>query len=46
MLNINLFAKTNFKGEGKIFGIKKEDRRLHMYIIGKTVSLIFLISKS
>jgi type IV secretory pathway TraG/TraD family ATPase VirD4 len=36
MSNINLFAKTNFRGEGKLFGIKKEDRRLHMYIIGKT----------
>jgi type IV secretory pathway TraG/TraD family ATPase VirD4 len=36
MSNINLFAKTNFRGQGKIFGIKKEDRRLHMYIIGKT----------
>jgi len=35
--DINLFAQTNFGGEGKIFGIKKEDRRrLHMYIIGKT----------
>jgi type IV secretory pathway TraG/TraD family ATPase VirD4 len=36
MPNINLFAKTNFRGEGKIFGMKNEDRRLHMYIIGKT----------
>jgi ATPase subunit of ABC transporter with duplicated ATPase domains len=36
MSNINLFAKTNFRGEGKTFGIKKEDRRLHRYIIGKT----------
>jgi hypothetical protein len=36
MSNINLFAKTNFRGEGKLFGIKKQDRRLHMYIIGKT----------
>ena len=36
MSYINLFAKTNFRGEGKLFGIKKEDRRLHMYIIGKT----------
>jgi type IV secretory pathway TraG/TraD family ATPase VirD4 len=36
MSNINLFAKTNFRGQGNIFGIKKEDRRLHMYIIGKT----------
>jgi type IV secretory pathway TraG/TraD family ATPase VirD4 len=36
MPNINLFAKTNFRSEGKLFGIKKEDRRLHMYIIRKT----------
>ena len=36
MSDINFFAKTNFRGEGKIFGIKKEDRRLHMYVIGKT----------
>jgi type IV secretory pathway TraG/TraD family ATPase VirD4 len=34
--NINLFAKTNFRDQGKIFGIRREDRRLHMYIIGKT----------
>jgi len=34
--NVNLFAKTYFRGEGKIFGIKKGDRRLHTYIIGKT----------
>jgi hypothetical protein len=30
--NINFFAKTDFRGEGKIFGIKNEDRRLHGYI--------------
>lgn len=36
MPNINFFAKTDFRGEGKIFGIKKEDRRLHMYILGRT----------
>ncbi len=36
MSQINFFAKTDFRGEGKIFGIKKEDRRLHMYILGKT----------
>ncbi len=36
MSQINFFAKTDFRGEGKIFGIKKEDRRLHMYVIGKT----------
>lgn len=36
MQNINLFAKTNFRSQGKIFGIKREDRRLHIYILGKT----------
>ncbi len=36
MSSINFFAKTDFRGEGKVFGIKKEDRRLHVYIIGKT----------
>jgi type IV secretory pathway TraG/TraD family ATPase VirD4 len=36
MSGINFFAKTNFRGKGKLFGIKREDRRYHMYIIGKT----------
>jgi type IV secretory pathway TraG/TraD family ATPase VirD4 len=36
MPEINYFAQTNFRGEKKIFGIKREDRRLHMYILGKT----------
>ncbi len=36
MPQINFFAKTDFRGQGKVFGIKNEDRRLHMYIIGKT----------
>jgi type IV secretory pathway TraG/TraD family ATPase VirD4 len=36
MSSINFFAKTNFRGQGKIFGIKRDDRRYHMYIIGKT----------
>ncbi|HEC93244.1 MAG TPA: hypothetical protein ENI51_09675 [Candidatus Atribacteria bacterium] len=36
MSNINFFAKTNFRNNGRVFGIKKEDRRYHMYIIGKT----------
>ncbi len=36
MPDINFFAKTDFRGEEKIFGIKKDDRRLHMYILGKT----------
>jgi len=30
------FAKTNFRGEEHIFGIKKDDRRRHTYVIGKT----------
>jgi len=36
MLEINHFAQTDFRGEKKIFGIKREDRRLHMYIVGRT----------
>ena len=35
MLNINFFAKTNFRGQGKVFGIKRDDRKYHMYVIGK-----------
>ncbi len=34
--DITIFAKTNFRGEEKSFGIKTDDRRRHMYIIGKT----------
>lgn len=34
--NINFFAKTEFKNKNQIFGIKTEDRRKHIYIIGKT----------
>lgn len=33
---VTLFAKTNFRGKGEVFGIKEDDRRRHMYIIGKT----------
>jgi len=33
---INFFAKTEFKNEDQIFGIKEEDRRRHIYTIGKT----------
>jgi|Deesub1362A_J573_1020465.scaffolds.fasta_scaffold01043_12 DNA helicase HerA-like ATPase len=36
MLKINHFAQTDFRGEKKVFGIKREDRRLHMYIVGRT----------
>lgn len=34
--DITIFGKTNFRGEEKPFGIKLDDRRRHMYIIGKT----------
>ncbi len=36
MSKINFFAKTNFRNQERIFGIKEDDRRRHMYIIGKT----------
>jgi len=34
--NITLFAKTNFRNREVPFGILEDDRRRHMYIIGKT----------
>ncbi|OGF03738.1 MAG: hypothetical protein A3H14_04040 [Candidatus Doudnabacteria bacterium RIFCSPLOWO2_12_FULL_49_8] len=34
--DITLFAKTNFRNREVSFGIKRDDRRRHMYIIGKT----------
>lgn len=36
MSEINFFAKTNFRNQEVTFGIKEDDRRRHMYIIGKT----------
>lgn len=30
------FAKTNFRNQMRKFGIKTDDRRRHMYVIGKT----------
>jgi type IV secretory pathway VirB4 component len=33
---IAFFARTNFRDERKTFGIKRQDRRAHMYVIGKT----------
>lgn len=36
MPDINFFAKTNFRNQERIFGIKRDDRRRHMYVIGKT----------
>jgi len=36
MSDITLFGQTNFRNEIKRFGIKTDDRRRHMYVIGKT----------
>lgn len=33
---ITVFAETNFRGERKRFGIRRKDRRAHMYILGRT----------
>lgn len=33
---ITYFARTNHRGHARKFGIKTDDRRRHMYIIGKT----------
>lgn len=33
---INFFARTEFRNKIATFGIKKDDRRKHLYIIGKT----------
>ncbi len=34
--DLTVFAETTFRGQPKRFGIKKDDRRRHMYIIGKS----------
>lgn len=34
--DITVFAKTNFRNREVPFGIRRDDRRRHMYIIGKT----------
>ncbi len=33
---INFFARTEFKNTTATFGLKKDDRRKHLYIMGKT----------
>ncbi len=33
---ITFFAKTRFRNHNQVFGIKTDDRRRHMYIIGKS----------
>ena len=34
--DITYFAKTNYRGQERVFGVKKDDRLRHMYILGKT----------
>lgn len=34
--NINVFAETTYRGQSRRFGIKTDDRRRHMYVVGKT----------
>src|SRR5947209_18000359 len=33
---ITLLAETNFRNQHRRFGIKRADRRAHMYVMGKT----------
>jgi len=33
---INFFAKTEYKNKPATFGIKRDDRRKHLYVMGKT----------
>jgi len=35
-MDINLFAETNFRNQRRQFGIKANDRRKHLYLVGKT----------
>ncbi len=34
--DITVFAETTFRGQLRKFGIKKDDRRRHMYVLGKS----------
>jgi hypothetical protein len=38
MNKINFFGQTNFRGRDTTFGIKRPDRRQHVYIVGKSGS--------
>ena len=33
---VAFFAKTDFRNEGRVFGIRQADRRSHLYALGKT----------
>lgn len=34
--DVTYFARTNFRNEGRLFGIRERDRFSHMYVVGKT----------
>src|SRR5208282_6359703 len=34
--DIVFFARTNFRNQRRTFGIRRADRRAHLYVIGKT----------
>ncbi|MFZ1721089.1 MAG: type IV secretion system DNA-binding domain-containing protein [Microgenomates group bacterium] len=34
--NINPYARTTYKNQETVYGIQRQDRRRHMYVIGKT----------
>lgn len=34
--DVTYFARTNFRGGNEVFGIKRKDRRQHMYVLGKS----------
>ncbi|MFA5184483.1 MAG: type IV secretion system DNA-binding domain-containing protein [Patescibacteria group bacterium] len=36
MRDVAVFAQTTYRNESKRFGIKTDDRRRHMYLVGKT----------
>ncbi|OGY81433.1 MAG: hypothetical protein A3F54_01970 [Candidatus Kerfeldbacteria bacterium RIFCSPHIGHO2_12_FULL_48_17] len=36
--DISVFGETNFRGQKVEFGIKREDRRRHLYVVGKSGS--------
>lgn len=37
-IDISFIGQTNYRNDNKIFGIKRIDRRRHMYVVGKTGS--------
>ena len=34
--HLTRFARVDFRSDERVFGIKDEDRLLHLYVIGKT----------